>query len=222
MIYLDLVNSVLRRLREATVTAVNENDYSIMVGDFVNDAKATVEQAHDWSVLETTFAFDTQKDVATYELPSSGQDCKIFNAYNGTSDTVLEYKTRDYFNNRTYIQNTQLIEAKGGSLGSPAYYTFNGVANGNTRVKVGPMPDGVYSLYFVGTKRQADLTNNTDALLVPSRPVIHLALGLLARERGETGGTSAAEYFAIANNYLSDAIALDANKRPEEMIFRTV
>jgi len=53
-------------------------------------------------------------------------------------------------------------------------------------------------------------------------PVIHFAVALLARERGETGGTSTAEYFTIANKYLSDAIAIDAAKHPEEMVFRTI
>ena len=67
----------------------------------------------------------------------------------------------------------------------------------------------------------ADLSADGDALLVPSMPVTHLAIALLARERGETGGTSAPEYFAIADRYLSDAIALDAQKHPEEVIFYT-
>ena len=44
---------------------------------------------------------------------------------------------------------------------------------------------------------------------------------IVARERGETGGTSTAEYFAIADKHLSDAIALDAQKHPEETIFYT-
>ena len=84
------------------------------------------------------------------------------------------------------------------------------------------MPDDAYNLRFVMVRRQADLVNNADVLLVPSKPVIHLAIALLARERGETGGTSTAEYFAIADKYLSDAIAIDAAKHPEEMIFRTI
>ena len=80
----------------------------------------------------------------------------------------------------------------------------------------------MYSLRFDLTKRQADLSADTDVLLIPAQPVIHLAVALLVRERGETGGTSTAEYFQIANQYLSDAIAIDAAKHPEEMIFRTV
>ena len=39
MTYLNLVNSVLRRLREDEVTSVSNTTYGAMVGDFVNDAK---------------------------------------------------------------------------------------------------------------------------------------------------------------------------------------
>jgi hypothetical protein len=43
---------------------------------------------------------------------------------------------------------------------------------------------------------------------------------LLARERGETGGTAAQDYFGLADKYLADAIAIDAYKNPEEFIYR--
>ena len=46
-----------------------------------------------------------------------------------------------------------------------------------------------------------------------------MVIALLARERGETGGTSTQEYFALADKYLSDAIDLDAQKHPEELSF---
>ena len=85
-----------------------------------------------------------------------------------------------------------------------------------------PRPDAAQTLRFDVIKRQAELTSDSTNLLVPEKPVIHLAVALLARERGETGGTSVAEYFSIADKYLSDAIAIDAAKHPEEMIFRTI
>ena len=43
MMYLDLVNGVLKRLRESTVTTAPENDYSVLVGELVNDAKKQIE-----------------------------------------------------------------------------------------------------------------------------------------------------------------------------------
>ena len=93
-------------------------------------------------------------------------------------------------------------------------------ANGDTQVLVGPTPDGSYSLRFNVVKRQPDLSANTDVLLIPSQPVIHYSVALLTRERGETGGTTAQDYFLIADRHLSDAVAIDAYKNPEEFIYR--
>jgi len=45
MTYLNIVNNVLRRMREEEVTSVSSTTYSKMVGDFVNDAKRMVEDA---------------------------------------------------------------------------------------------------------------------------------------------------------------------------------
>ena len=59
-------------------------------------------------------------------------------------------------------------------------------------------------------------------MFIPSSPVIQLATALGARERGETGGTSAAELFSLSGRTLSDAVALDAAKHPEETIWTTV
>jgi len=224
MTYLNIVNNVLRRLREEEVTTVNGSTYSTMVGDFINDAKTLVEQAADWSGLRTReSAFVTSVDDNLYSLVGSGNDVKVMSAYDTTSANEVEYQTKEWFNNESYVNESLVIAAKGGLTGSPSYYTFDGVdANGDTQVRLYPMPDDAYNLRFVMVRRQADLVNNTDVLKVPSKPVIHLAVALLARERGETGGTSTAEYFQIANKYLSDAIAIDAAKHPEEMIFRTI
>jgi hypothetical protein len=228
MTYLNLMNNVLRRLREEEVTTVNESTYSKMVGDFINDAKTTVEQAADWSALRETIIPITGLYIM-YEgfpdsifqadnplsLTNSGDDVKVMSAINDTSNCYLEYRSKDWFNEKVYL-NDELT-------GSPKYYTFDGIDNnGDTKVRLYPEQDKTYTLRFDVVKRQADLSVDGDTLLIPSQPVIHLAVALLARERGETGGTSTTEYFAIADKYLSDAIAIDAAKHPEEMIFRTI
>ena len=48
MTYLNIVNNVLRRMREEEVASVASTTYSKMVGDFVNDGK----RDRDW---ETNF-----------------------------------------------------------------------------------------------------------------------------------------------------------------------
>jgi hypothetical protein len=77
----------------------------------------------------------------------------------------------------------------------------------------------VFQLRFNVVLRTSDFTEDTDNMAVPSSPVIQLATALGARERGETGGTSAAELFGLADNTLSDAIAIDASQHPEETIW---
>ncbi len=215
MTYLNLMNNVLRRLRENETTSVTSGTYVKMVSDFINDAKTLVGQSTDWSALRETLTISTTASDNTYSLTGGGDNVKVMSVINDTQNCFMEYETKDYFNDALYISNA--------ATGAPKYYTFNGLdSNGDTQVLVGPTPDGVYSLRFDLIKRQADLSADTDVLLIPAQPVIHLTVALLARERGETGGTSTAEYFQIADRYLADAIAIDAAKHPEEMIFRTV
>jgi hypothetical protein len=214
MTYLNLVNNVLRRLREDTVSTVTNDTYSTMVGDFVNDAKELVETAWDWSALRTTLTITTAADDYTYSLTGSGDKGKVFRVINDTSNLEMQYQTQNWFDNQFFIQNT--------ASGAPEYFTYNGVdASGDTQIDVYPKPDGVYSLKVKMVNRNVPLSDDSDTLAIPSQPVIHMAVALLARERGETGGTSTPEYFAIADRYLSDAIALDAQKHPEETIFYT-
>lgn len=214
MTYLDLVNNVLRRLREDVVTSVDNDVYSTMVGDFVNDAKEMVESAWDWSTLRTRLTITTSADDYTYSLTGTGDKGKVLNFINDTSNLKIRYQTQNWFDDKFFIENT--------ASGAPEYYTYAGVdSSGDAQIEVYPKPDGVYTLKAKAVIRNTALSANTDTLAIPSQPVIHLAIALLARERGETGGTSTPEYFAIADKYLSDAIALDAQRHPEETIFYT-
>lgn len=214
MTYLNLVNNVLRRLREDEVTTVSANTYSAMVSDFVNDAKHMIEDAWDWSHLRNTLTITTAADDYTYSLTGSGDKGKVLRIINDTSNCELQYQTQAWFDNEFFVNNP--------TSGSPKYYTYNGVdGSGDAQIDVYPQPDGVYSLKAKVVHKNIPLTSDGDVLSIPSQPVIHMAVALLARERGETGGTSTPEYFGIADRYLADAIAFDAQRHPEETIFYT-
>lgn len=215
MTYLELVNAVLRRLRVPTVGSVAETDYSMLIGDFINDSKSTVEDAWDWSALRTTLTVTTTAGVFNYALVGSGNKIKNINVINDTSNVFMRYQSSTWMDNA--FLNNDPVSA------SPTYYSFNGVdSDGDTLVDIYPIPDAVYTLRFNSILRSPNLSADVDQLIIPSMPVIHGALALAARERGETGGTSTAEYFSMANSFLSDAIALDANRHPEELIFMEV
>jgi hypothetical protein len=212
MTYLDLVNNVLRRMREEEVASVSESTYSKMAGDFVNDSKKLVEAAWDWSALRTTLTITTSADIFNYVLVGSQNRIKALDVINDTSNFFMQYQPSSWFDDK-YLNETP-------ATGAPQYYTYNGIdSQGDSQIDVYPKPDGVYTLRFNCVLRNEDLAADTDQLLIPHMPVVHMAIALLARERGETGGTSTPEYFALADKYLSDAIALDAQKHPDETIW---
>ena len=215
MTYLNLINNVLRRLREDEVSTVNETTYSTLIGDLVNDAKKIVENSFDWTALRDTITVATSNGTSEYSLTDSGDLAVIKDVINTTSKKFLYQRSKSYFNNVYYNQATL--------SGSPDYYTFIGTdSNGDLKVKLYPQPDAVYSLRFDVVVPQADLSSDADVLSVPTNPVLQLAYAMALRERGETGGQSAVEQFAVASTALTDAIAFDANRYPTEMTFVVV
>ena len=105
MTYLNLVNNVLRRLREDEVTSVASNTYSKMAGDFVNDAKKIVEDAWDWSALRTTLTATTTADIFNYVLTGSQNKIKVLDVINDTSNNFMEYQTSHWFNDKYLNQD---------------------------------------------------------------------------------------------------------------------
>ena len=210
--YLSLMNSVLRRLREEEVADVTETAYSKMVGDYINDAKSLVQDSHDWSTLRKTVVVPTVENTTEYSLTGAGERVKLYSAINDTSNFFMHYESPNWFNNAYYIS--------GEVTGTPDSYTFSGVdSNDDTKVRVYPKPSGVFSLRFDVCSREPDLAVDSDTTVLPAMAIIHNAVALLARERGETGGTTTQDYFIIADKHLSDAIAQDAYKNPEEFIY---
>lgn len=212
MTYLQLVNHVLRRLRENTVSSVTDSDYSIMIGDLVNDAKRQVEDAWDWTALRSTISVNTTTDDNSYTLTGSGDRVRVLSAVNDTQNTRMDYKPKQWFTN---------INLSSTTTGAPTSFTYTGVdSNGDMNIEVWPTPDGVYNLDFEVVVRPTDLSNDADTVSIPYLPIVYLALALAARERGEQGGTQAAELYGLYQRVLSDAIAIEANNfHPEEILF---
>jgi hypothetical protein len=147
MTYLEIVNSVLRRLREREVASVSESSYSKLIGDFVNDARNEVETAWNWSALRTTLTLTTTADIFNYELNGSQNNFTLIDVINDTDNQFMEYRPSTWFDNAFLNQ--------GSVTGSPTYYNFNGVSNdGDTQVDIYPIPDAVYTIRFNVTLHQ--------------------------------------------------------------------
>tara|TARA_R100000908_G_scaffold65373_1_gene55176 strand:+ start:6050 stop:6697 length:648 start_codon:yes stop_codon:yes gene_type:complete len=212
MTYLQVVNNILKRLRERTVASVNETTYSKLIGVLVNDALIDVENAWHWSGLRTTLTATTSDGVFNYELNGSQNRLTVLDVINDTDNFFLKQKNSHDFNN-FFLNSTP-------ATGSPYYYSFNGISSdGDTQVDLYPIPDKAYTINFNVVLRSAERENDADTFSIPTKPIELLAYALAVEERGEDGGASPVSAFAKANNALRDAIALDAAKHPEESLW---
>lgn len=215
MTYLQMVNNVLKRLRERTVSSVNENPYSALIGVLINDAKREVEDAWDWSALRNTISITTTADIFNYVLTGSQNRITVLDVLNDTTNRFLTYKEAHWMNEQFLLGTPP--------ESSPMFYSYNGVdTNGDTQVEFYPIPDGPETIRFNCVKRTADLSTDSSKSVVPDQPILMLAYAKAIEERGEDGGVNASSAYIAAQRALSDAISLDASKHPEELIWREV
>jgi hypothetical protein len=219
MTYLELVNKVMRRLRESEVDTVqgtgNSNSYARLIGDFVNEAKSQIEVAWDWSALRNTLTVTTSLNVFNYELNGAKSNSKFLDIWNDTSNIEMQMKDSRWFTQEFLMADPQ--------VGIPNFYNFNGVSSdGDIQVDIYPIPDGVYALRFNLTQRNVPLSADTDTTVLPTRPIILLATAMAIEERGEDGGQQSMNAYAAAQSALADEIAMDAARHPEDTIWYSV
>jgi len=215
MTYLQIINAVLRRLRETEVTDVDETDYSKLIGEYVNSVKKEVESAWDWNALRTTLTLNTVASTFNYTLIGSGSRFRLSDVVNDTSNYMMQPRSAQWMNQRFLTVDQQ--------LSTPSFYSFNGVdSNQDSAVDLYPIPDGVYTLRFNVTIPQDDLVANTDTLLIPSEPVIQGTLARAISERGEDGGRLSNDQYLLYRSALADEIAIEAGRFSDETIWYTV
>ena len=207
--YLQTVNNVLIRLRENEVTAVTDTSYSKLIGRFVNDAKRQVEDAYNWNALTETLTVTTANLVFNYVLTDIGQRFRVIDVINEERNWFLK--------NETTTRMNELFLNDPVQYGPPELYNFNGVSDGDTQVDLYPIPDGVYNIYFNVIKPTEALVNNADVIKVPSEPIEFLAYSKALLERGEDSGINSTEAYQLYLQSLSDHIAAEANRYPDEI-----
>lgn len=212
MTYLELINDVLIRLRESTVSTNNETSYSSLIGKFVNDAKRQIEDAYAWNVLGQTLTITTVAATYIYSMTGAGQKFQVMDAINVTSNVGLR--------NISFVEMNRLQNFTTPISGIPEAYAFDGVdGNGDTKVVLYARPDNVYSIQFSLTVPQATLSADSTSVLVPDVLVVQNAYARALVERGEDGGLASSEAYALYRTMLADYIALESTRYPENQEF---
>ena len=212
MTYLQLINNVLIRLRETQVSTNNETTYSTLIGLFVNDAKRQIEDAFSWNVLGQTVTITTVAATYIYSMTGAGQKFQVQDAINTTSNIGLQ--------NISFVEMNRYQNLVPTTNGIPQYYAFDGVdGNGDTKVVLYPRPDGVFNIPSSLTVPQATLTADGTSVLVPDTLVVQNAYARALVERGEDGGLNSSEAYQLYRGMLSDQIALEGTRYPENQEF---
>lgn len=224
MTYREIINSVLRRLREDTISSdwsgdINDSTltpYQKLIGELVNDAKQNVESYHDWNALRETFNVRLKTGNMQYTLGDAlrgaGVSFKVIDVINQNTGNTLKQVPNDWINEQVFPL------AQAGS-GEPTTYAFNGVSQAGANrepdfnIDFYPIPSStennqIVSVNIVGA--QDDLNTASEVLRVPSQPVILGAWARAIAERGEDGGTQYSSVAAEARDSLLQAVQLDA------------
>lgn len=215
MTALQLVNSVLRRLRETEVTDFTAS-YTKLILDLLNETKREVEDAWDWSALRSTLTVNTDTINRSYSITGAGQRYRFIKRP-GT-DNVSAYNTT----NKSWlslVDNNKILEQV--QIGTttpapPSEFAITGQdASLDPIITFGPIPDAVSVLKFNMVIPQAELSAVGDILTVPWYPVVQGTWAKSISERGEDGGQNTIEQYNMYMNSLSDAIAQDAARLGE-------
>ena len=216
MTYRELINEVLIRLREETISsdwsgAINGStvvsDYHKVIGALVNDAKRSIESYHDWMTLRETADIATVDGTKNYSL-SSGQEFKVIDVVNNATGNQLVQVSKAYLNRTRYPTDP---------TGEPHYYGFNGAdSSNNLKVDLSPVPTEVQTISFDIVKYQDVLTNAATVLKIPSKPVILGAFARAISERGEDGGTQSSLAAQEAGAAISQAVIMDSGNAQYE------
>ena len=213
MTYREVINSVLRRLREDTIDSdwsgnlydsVSVSDYQKLIGELVNDSKKNVESYHDWNALRETFNIKTAADNMQYTLGDAtrgaGVTFKVLDVICQNTGQVLEQVPNDWINEQVF----------------PLTNKVSGISQASTdrepdfNIDLYPVPisEQIISVNIVGA--QKELRTAAQVLRVPSQAVILGAWARAISERGEDGGSLSSAVAAEARDSLNIAVQLDA------------
>lgn len=214
--HLQLVNRVLRRLREDTVSTINADTYSRLIGEFVVDAYSEVLDEWMWEALNHRVMVDVVSGTSKYEITrnvSSGGNARDSDPRLVKPESELRFLEDDVPQVWVYdddsddspqlpqwISPEAMREVKAmdrdNTESDASYFTvYNDLDTTPTirkYVELYPEPTAARVLEMIfwtpPDRLEADGTTDAVQIATPDRPVFHLALMYALNERGEEIG----------------------------------
>lgn len=218
MTYLQLINRVMRKLREKQVAGVTSTTgFTELIGVMVNEAKYDVEDAGPWQALRTTLTGSLTPATSTLDLTASTNERSylLHDTSNGEAQAWITTSGKE--STLEVVPSTvmrSLHERDPNSTSAqPVYVAFTKTASGLT-AEFYPTPDLAYTYKFIVVVPQDDLSATTDTLSIPSEPVWRLALAMAIEERGDEFSGNVDRYYKRAEDALHRAVMSDFGGDP--------
>jgi hypothetical protein len=241
MTLLQMVNRVLRRLREDQVTDLTTDAYSKLVATFVADAHREVVEAHDWAVMDKGVVITVTAGVSTYSLSVGSTD--LYAGYTGVSskalvryldDAPIAYIYESIANLGNGDPLNELVQAdyavvqdslltRVSTQNRPSRFALMPTATGLQLVLDAPA-DGTYYLYIRLHDPELEIDVDTDSardLVAPYAPIVagatYYALNERGEEMGEPGNVAERRYIAALGTAIETDTILATRTNTHEM-----
>ena len=199
---LQIINSVLGRLREAEVATSSITTYAVLVSNVLNTVKTQIEQAWRWYELRDTYALTVIPGTTSYALTSSGQFAQIIDAWNTTIDREVTRGSYAEFNR--YFFSVDTVQT-----GDVQKYNITGLNNAyDLQIDTWPNVTSTNSLSINIYKPLPDPSDST-VILVPNQVLIEGMVAYLMAERGDDSGTAYQAQLDLYKDQLAGAIVAE-------------
>lgn len=206
----DMVNKILTRMRESSVTSINDTEHSSAILRFLNDAKREVEDAFNWTSLQQTLTVATVAGTHTYAIEEgsvyTNQRSRIIDVFNDTTEVRLVAVPFDFARRQSQTTNNEQAE--------PVHYAVAGITTTQSlNIRFYQTPDAVYSMEIEALIPEEDLSADAQYTKVPWYPIYLKGLALAIRERGEDEGEQYSEIQRAYQQALGDAVAYEQHHK---------
>lgn len=196
---LAIVNKVLRRLRESTVSSVAANSYAVLIAMFVNDAKEDIEDMWFWTVNESEIDTTVLADgTRTYDLTTTTDRSFMVRYINDLQPMAYDITSGD----ESVLQDIPLKQLRNWrntfkgtvpDVAAPKEFAIKPDADGRGyTLELSQGADNARSWRTYWYNPQAELavdgSDNSTEILLPERPIYLRALYYALNERGEEMG----------------------------------